>query len=118
MSNRIGHASLFIALLAVAASFGHQHSLLFAAHAYDCLSLSEAPEARASVHAAAASIDLAKTAVTRSAFGSKASGDRLTGTNGLLIPPLQWQPALERRTTLLHIHHDRSGHAGRAPPTV
>jgi hypothetical protein len=117
-NNKIWHASLLIALLAVTAAVGHPHSRLSGATACDCQSLSQAVDARASDTASATTIDVAKTTVTRIPSRSKTSGDRITGTNGLVIPPLLWRPALERPTALIHIDRDRSEHAGRAPPTL
>jgi hypothetical protein len=112
VGKRIWHASLLLALLAVAASFGHQHSRLTAAAAYD----GQAVNAGASDLLSAANIGVAKTAITRIPSRSKTSGDRITGAKGPLLPPLAWRYAVECATTVRHLDQGRSRHSGRAPP--
>lgn len=116
MSNKMLRASLLIALLALVASLSYQHSSAFAATAHNCLSGSQTAEACTSHPSSAISIKAVKPTLARTIARSKTSGDRITGSDGLAIPPLQWQSSLERPTALLHIDRDRAGHAGRAPP--
>jgi hypothetical protein len=116
VSNRNLHATVATALLALAVALGYQHSPPFAGPACDCLSVSQAADARASDPAPTARVDVLRNAVKRTASRSKASGNHITETSGLLMPSASWQPRVEEPDDLRRVDHNASGHSGRAPP--